>query len=346
MDNEIKGEGNSLNYTFRMHDPRVGRFFAVDPLFTKYPWNSPYAFSENRVIDMIELEGLEAANTKDKLQGTLNCTTGSMETKYADGSYTGIPSVTTLEEVVVQGKKSSIIKESLIAIGNGVAGGINSTIGLMTGASSISPELNAAYNPKYAPSTDPMAAAAVCGVVVLPVVAVVAAEAGVGTLVVEGVSSGGSYLWSYGARYLASQTANLTWGKALYGMGTNGVSQWMANAGDWKQINGIEVGMSAFGTYSSTVFGETFSYKYQDYLDGYKLPSVPKSWDHAMLQIGGGLFSTYFGDKLGDFKLGKGIAGSFTAQFYKETSKFMVETASNVAPALADKIHPELKDKR
>jgi len=42
-----------------MHDPRVGRFFAVDPLTAKYPWNSPYAFSENRVIDGVELEGLE-----------------------------------------------------------------------------------------------------------------------------------------------------------------------------------------------------------------------------------------------------------------------------------------------
>ena len=30
-DDELKGEGNSLNYTFRMHDSRVGRFFALDP---------------------------------------------------------------------------------------------------------------------------------------------------------------------------------------------------------------------------------------------------------------------------------------------------------------------------
>ena len=42
-----------------MHDPRVGRFFAIDPLFKAYPENSPYAFSENRVIDSGELEGLE-----------------------------------------------------------------------------------------------------------------------------------------------------------------------------------------------------------------------------------------------------------------------------------------------
>ena len=63
-DDEIKGEGNSLNYTFRMHDPRVGRFFAVDPLFRKYPWYSPYQFSGNRVIDMVELEGLEPSRNK------------------------------------------------------------------------------------------------------------------------------------------------------------------------------------------------------------------------------------------------------------------------------------------
>jgi len=59
MDNELKGVGNSLNYKYRMHDPRLGRFFAIDPLFKKFPWNSPYAFSENRVIDGSELEGLE-----------------------------------------------------------------------------------------------------------------------------------------------------------------------------------------------------------------------------------------------------------------------------------------------
>ncbi len=61
MDNEIKGEGNSLNYTFRMHDPRIGRFFAPDPLEKSYAFNSPYAFGENRVIDGVELEGLEYA---------------------------------------------------------------------------------------------------------------------------------------------------------------------------------------------------------------------------------------------------------------------------------------------
>jgi RHS repeat-associated protein/uncharacterized repeat protein (TIGR01451 family) len=58
-DSELKGEGLSVNYKYRMHDPRIGRFFATDPIAHEYPWNSPYSFSENRVIDAIELEGKE-----------------------------------------------------------------------------------------------------------------------------------------------------------------------------------------------------------------------------------------------------------------------------------------------
>lgn len=59
-DDEIKGiEGSSLNYTFRMHDPRAGRFFAVDPLTKKYPHYTPYSFSGNKVIAFTELEGME-----------------------------------------------------------------------------------------------------------------------------------------------------------------------------------------------------------------------------------------------------------------------------------------------
>ena len=59
VDDELKGEDNSVNFTFRMFDPRLGKFFAVDPLAHSYPFNSPYAFSENNVIHCIEFEGLE-----------------------------------------------------------------------------------------------------------------------------------------------------------------------------------------------------------------------------------------------------------------------------------------------
>ena len=40
-----------------MHDPRVGRFFAVDLLNCKFHWNTTYAFSANRVMKFIELQG-------------------------------------------------------------------------------------------------------------------------------------------------------------------------------------------------------------------------------------------------------------------------------------------------
>jgi RHS repeat-associated protein len=76
-DDELKGEGNSLNFEYRMHDPRIGRFFATDPLEATYTWNSPYAFSENRVLDGIELEGLEFEN--DYLKKLLN--TGTTKLK-------------------------------------------------------------------------------------------------------------------------------------------------------------------------------------------------------------------------------------------------------------------------
>ncbi|EJF54494.1 RHS repeat-associated core domain protein [Saprospira grandis DSM 2844] len=46
-------------FKYRIHDARVGRFLSVDPLAPDYPWNSCYAFAENRVIDGIDLEGRE-----------------------------------------------------------------------------------------------------------------------------------------------------------------------------------------------------------------------------------------------------------------------------------------------
>jgi RHS repeat-associated protein len=47
------------SFKYRNHMPDIGRFFNVDPLAAKYVYNSPYAFSENKVINGVELEGLE-----------------------------------------------------------------------------------------------------------------------------------------------------------------------------------------------------------------------------------------------------------------------------------------------
>jgi hypothetical protein len=67
-DNELWG--GAVFFKYRVEDQRLGRFFSVDPLTAKYPHNSPYAFSENRVIDGKELEGLEYITIHHYADGT------------------------------------------------------------------------------------------------------------------------------------------------------------------------------------------------------------------------------------------------------------------------------------
>jgi RHS repeat-associated protein len=77
---------DEYQYKYRMHDPAMGRFLSVDPLSEKYMYNSTYAFSENRVIDGVELEGKEFIPSFPFMY-----TYGSYVDKYSndfDGGYT------------------------------------------------------------------------------------------------------------------------------------------------------------------------------------------------------------------------------------------------------------------
>jgi hypothetical protein len=86
-ENELYGDGNASFYKYRISNNWNGRFFAVDPLAPEYPWNSPYAFSENRVIDGVELEGLEYVGVNapigsfaaESMAWTLGYRTGNMD---------------------------------------------------------------------------------------------------------------------------------------------------------------------------------------------------------------------------------------------------------------------------
>ena len=49
-----------IEYSFRMYNPEIGRFIQIDPLAEDFEYNGSYNFAENRVIEAIELEGLEA----------------------------------------------------------------------------------------------------------------------------------------------------------------------------------------------------------------------------------------------------------------------------------------------
>jgi RHS repeat-associated protein len=54
------------SFKYRNYDYAIGRFMSIDPLAEDYSYQSPYNFAENRVIDGIELEGLEWKSIKDK----------------------------------------------------------------------------------------------------------------------------------------------------------------------------------------------------------------------------------------------------------------------------------------
>jgi len=56
-------------FKWRNSMPELGRFFNVDPLAEDYYYNSPYAFSENKVVAHIELEGLEAVSIQAEGRG-------------------------------------------------------------------------------------------------------------------------------------------------------------------------------------------------------------------------------------------------------------------------------------
>lgn len=46
-DNEVKGEGNSVDFGERIYDPRIGRWLSVDKMASYYPDWTPYRFGFN-----------------------------------------------------------------------------------------------------------------------------------------------------------------------------------------------------------------------------------------------------------------------------------------------------------
>ncbi|MEN9302006.1 MAG: hypothetical protein RL264_435 [Bacteroidota bacterium] len=56
-DDEVKGSGNSYDFGARMYDSRVGRWWSVDPFFSKNPSFSPYVVSSNTPIQAVDFQG-------------------------------------------------------------------------------------------------------------------------------------------------------------------------------------------------------------------------------------------------------------------------------------------------
>jgi len=56
-EDEVRGEGNLVSYKYRMHDPRLGRFFSVDPMVDSLPWQSPCTTMDNNPILLTDPTG-------------------------------------------------------------------------------------------------------------------------------------------------------------------------------------------------------------------------------------------------------------------------------------------------
>ena len=81
---------NWYSYKYRNYDPAIGRFMVIDPLAENYAYQSPYNFSENRVIDARELEGLEAVKVTDLENNQVNVTVRVKPINNTVGTYAEI----------------------------------------------------------------------------------------------------------------------------------------------------------------------------------------------------------------------------------------------------------------
>jgi RHS repeat-associated protein len=67
-DNEVEGEGDSYTTEFRQYDPRLGRWWSVDPLVQDYPWSSPYVGLDNNPLRVIDPTGEGTEDPQQKYQ--------------------------------------------------------------------------------------------------------------------------------------------------------------------------------------------------------------------------------------------------------------------------------------
>jgi RHS repeat-associated protein len=134
-------EGSYIDYKYRGYNPRLGRFFSVDPLASKFPYWSPYQFSGNQVISSVELEGLESSN--DLNSTATNSTNTPVEQRNPD--IPSLPGPITFNQAQNDPQLlfNTIIQTKEVALSTGTPVNLNQVVtGLPNAPASISGNVN------------------------------------------------------------------------------------------------------------------------------------------------------------------------------------------------------------
>jgi len=90
-DNELKGINNSLNFGARIYDPRLGKWFGLDPEAGRYADLSPYCFVANSTLIAIDPSGetiviVGSQRERNKMKAELQKLTDQKVKLKADGT--------------------------------------------------------------------------------------------------------------------------------------------------------------------------------------------------------------------------------------------------------------------
>ena len=73
-DDEVKGPGDQYDFGSRIYDPRVGRWWSLDPLRQVYTSISAYAFAANNVLNITDIKGQILRDKEGNIIATANAT--------------------------------------------------------------------------------------------------------------------------------------------------------------------------------------------------------------------------------------------------------------------------------
>ncbi|WPQ60142.1 RHS repeat-associated core domain-containing protein [Chitinophaga sancti] len=97
-DNEVKGEGNQIDFGARIYDPRIGMFSSLDPYMNKFAWLSPYSYASNNPIRFIDENGASTGTppgSKKYIYNKLKVDLTKMPDSHKLANGTGIKSTNT-----------------------------------------------------------------------------------------------------------------------------------------------------------------------------------------------------------------------------------------------------------